>query len=140
MFNPSREQVRHFFCSTWHKYRQKIALEGAETAALELILAHPEYHALLEQPELALQQEFSPEAGRINPFLHLSLHLAISEQLSIDQPPGIRAAYTQLCARLDEHDAQHVLLERLGELVWQAQRSGQGLDAEAYLDSIKRSQ
>lgn len=139
MFNPSRDQVRSFFCETWHKHRIHAPLVGAELTAIELILRHPEYHALLEQPKLALAQEFTPEGGQMNPFLHLSLHLAISEQISIDQPPGIRVAYAQLCARLDAHDAEHVILECLGETIWQAQRQGGALDTEEYLARIKRS-
>jgi hypothetical protein len=100
MFNPSREQVRQFFCEAWRKYRERAILEGAEVTAADLILHHPEYHALLENPALALEQEFTPESGQMNPFLHLSLHLAIAEQISIDQPPGIRAAYQALRTRL----------------------------------------
>jgi hypothetical protein len=88
MFNPTREQVRQFFCQAWQKHRQRSILEGAEVTAADLILQHPEYHALLEDPATAIEQEFSPESGQMNPFLHLSLHLAVAEQVSIDQPPG----------------------------------------------------
>lgn len=139
MFNPSREQVRNFFCESWRKHRAHSILEGAEVTAVDLILRHPEYHALLDNPERALTQEFTPEDGQMNPFLHLSLHLAINEQLSIDQPPGIRAAFTQLRARLDEHAAEHAILECLGEAIWHSQRQGSALDAEQYLACIKRS-
>ena len=93
MFNPSREQVRSFFCEAWRKRCAREVVTGAEAVAADLIEQHPEYHALLGQPESALEQEFTPETGRMNPFLHLSLHLAIAEQISIDQPPGIRAEY-----------------------------------------------
>ena len=83
MFNPSREQVRRFFCESWRKHRQRQVLEGAEATAADLIEQHPEYHALLENPESAVEQEFTPEGGQMNPFLHLSLHLAIADQISI---------------------------------------------------------
>ena len=96
MFNPSREQVRLFFCDSWRKHREHRLLEGAEATAADLIEQHPEYHALLENPDAAVEQEFTPEGGQMNPFLHLSLHLAIADQISIDQPPGIRAAYHAL--------------------------------------------
>ncbi len=138
MFNPSRDQVRQFFCDAWRKHRERLILEGAETVAADLILEHPEYHALLENPEAAVEQEFTPESGQMNPFLHLSLHLAIAEQISIDQPPGIRAAYERLRQRLDVHDAEHAVMECLGETLWHAQRNGGTMDTEQYLESIRR--
>jgi len=139
MFNPSREQVRRFFCEAWRKHRQRLILEGAEVTAADLIEQHPEYHALLENPDTAVDQEFTPESGQMNPFLHLSLHLAIADQISIDQPAGIRAAYQTLRQRLEVHDAEHVILECLGEALWRAQRDGGAIDAEQYLDGVGRA-
>lgn len=138
MFNPSREQVRHFFCESWRKCRQRDILEGAEATAADLIAEHPEYHALLDNPAVAVAQEFTPENGQMNPFLHLSLHLAIAEQVSIDQPPGIRAAYWTLRRRLEVHDAEHALIECLGEALWSAQRQGRDIDQRMYIESIER--
>lgn len=138
MFNPSREQVRQFFCSSWKKHLQRLPLVGAEVAAVDIALLHPEYHALLAQEEMALAQEWTPERGETNPFLHLSLHLAVHEQVSINQPYGVRDAYQKLLQRLEPHAAQHVLLECLGEVIWQAQRQGRPLDAVAYVESIQK--
>lgn len=137
MFNPSRDQVRNFFCDAWRKHVERLPLVGAEVTAADIATRHPEYHALLLDPE-ALAQEWTPESGQMNPFLHLSLHLAIHEQVSIDQPPGIRAAFEQLRVRLDPHAAEHVLLECLGEIIWRAQREGKPMDAPAYVDAIRR--
>ena len=139
MFNPSRDQVRRFFCEAWRKHRERAILEGAEATAADLIEQHPEYHALLENPDAAVTQEFTPETGQMNPFLHLSLHLAIADQISIDQPQGIRAAYLALRNRLDVHEAEHALLECLGEALWRAQREGGGIDAMAYMECIRRA-
>ena len=138
MFNPSRDQVRRFFCEAWRKHRERAILEGAEAVAADLIEQHPEYYALLENPEAAVNQEFTPESGQMNPFLHLSLHLAIADQISIDQPQGIRAAYQALRNRLEVHEAEHALLECLGEALWRAQRDGGGIDAASYLECVRR--
>ena len=138
MFNPSREQVRQFFCESWRKHRQRLILEGAEATAADLIAEHPEYHALLDNPEAAIEQEFTPEGGQMNPFLHLSLHLAIAEQISIDQPHGIKAAYFALRQKMEVHDAEHALMECLGETIWRSQREGQPMDGEAYIESVRR--
>ena len=138
MFNPTREQVRTFFCEAWRKHRERLILEGAEAVAADLITHHPEYHPLLEDPQAAIEKEFTPEGGQMNPFLHLSLHLAVADQLAVDQPPGIRAAYERLRQRLDVHDAEHAVMECLGETLWRSQRDNAPMDANAYLDCLRK--
>lgn len=134
MFNPSRDQVRQFFFDVWAKYRAGQPLAGAEQPALDVVLAHPEYHALLEQPERYRDRDWLPEGGEANPFLHLSMHLAVSEQLSVDQPPGIRARYTALLEQYgDAMDVQHAVMDCLGEMIWQVQRYQAAFDSTAYL-------
>ena len=139
MFNPSREQVRHFFCEAWRKQRERLPLLGAEATAADLIAEHPEYHAMLEAPEAAVEKEFTPEGGQTNPFLHLSLHLAIAEQISIDQPAGIRTEYERLRQTLEVHDAEHAVMECLGETLWYSQRHGTPLDGMRYLECLRQA-
>jgi len=134
MFNPSRDQVRQFFFDVWAKYRSGQPLAGAEQPALAAVLAHPEYHALLDQPDRYKDRDYLPEAGETNPFLHLSMHLAIAEQVSVDQPPGIRERYQRLLERYgNEMDAQHDVMDCLGEMIWQVQRNRTAFDSAAYL-------
>jgi hypothetical protein len=140
VFNPSRDQARAFFFETWAKYRRHETLSGLERTALDAILHHPEYHALLDARERNLDRDFTPESAQLNPFLHLSLHLAVEEQLSIDQPSGIKARYEALLARRGSaHEAKHDVLECLGETIWQAQRTGQPPDELAYLACLDRN-
>ena len=139
MFAPSREQVRQFFFDTWGKYRAATPLQGLEKVALEVILLHPEYHAVIEAPERSADRDYTPEMGQTNPFLHMSLHLALEEQLSIDQPRGIRGYYQKILMRLpDEHAAQHHMMECLGEMLWQASRQATAPQETVYLDCLKR--
>ena len=139
MFNPSRDQARNFLFETWRKYRERAPLEGLETVAVDVMLLHPEYHHILDDPGRFLDRDYVPEQGEANPFLHMSLHLAIEEQLSIDQPPGIRAEFERIRARRgDRHDALHAVLECLGETIWRAQRARAAPDAEAYLECLRR--
>jgi hypothetical protein len=138
MFNPTRDEVRQFFAETWRKQRAGQILTPLESMAADWILAHPEYHDTLGAAEASVQ-DYTPEEGETNPFLHLSMHLAISEQLSIDQPPGIRAAHDRLAARLgSSHDAQHAIMECLGETLWEAQRTQTPPDHEAYVARIEQ--
>src|SRR5574341_1185308 len=139
MFTPSRDQARRFFFDTWSRYRRGEALSELEQMALEVILRHPEYHAMLEDPDRSLDREYAPADGDLNPFLHLSLHLAVAEQLSIDQPRGVGSAFEQLRSQLNtEHDALHAVLECLGETLWQAQRQGLPPDDRVYLACLAR--
>ena len=141
MFNPSRDEARRFLIDAWKKRREGQPMSGLEQIAAGIIALHPEYHALLEAPEARLERDWHPEGGSVNPFLHLSLHLAVAEQLSIDQPPGIRAQYERIrTARGDEHPAQHAVLECLGEVLWNAQRHGTAPDAALYLACLERQQ
>jgi hypothetical protein len=138
MFNPSRDQVRNFFIDSWRKRRAGEVLTPLEHIAADLVMLHPEYQPLLEDPE-AVTRDFAPEAGQVNPFLHLSLHLAIEEQLSIDQPPGLRAAFEASQARHgDRHDALHDVLECLGETMFTAQRNNAPPDGAAYVACVMR--
>ena len=136
MFDPSREQVREMFFATWRKYRAGEPLAGIETLALEVIVQHPEYHSLLSQPERYREKDYTDES---NPFLHMSLHLALAEQRSIDQPPGIAARLQALVERHgDRHEATHQAIECLAEVMWRAQRDRLPPDTQAYLSCLDR--
>jgi hypothetical protein len=140
MFTPSRDQVRRFLTDAWRKRRDGLPATPLEIMAADVAESHPEYHELLCAGDEALSREWTPEQGETNPFLHLSLHLAIEEQLSIDQPPGIRAVFEQLAARHgDRHAALHIILECLGETVWRASQDRAPPDSNAYLDCLKRA-
>jgi hypothetical protein len=139
MFAPSQHDVRSFFCETYAKHQQRAPLTAMESAAAEWVAAHPEYHPELADLPAALAAVYDVEAGRANPFLHLSMHLSISEQIAIDQPRGIRQAFELLSRRLGSaHEAQHQVMECLGEMVWTSQRSGLPPDGEKYLDCVRR--
>jgi hypothetical protein len=139
VFDPSRDQARDFFFETWRKYRAGEPLAGLETVVLQVILAHPEYHPALDDPERFRDKNYSPELGEANPFLHMSMHLAIEEQLSIDQPGGIANSFAALAAKHgDRHEAIHDAMECLGEMVWRSQRDRAPPDAAAYLECLKQ--
>jgi Domain of unknown function (DUF1841) len=138
MFTPSQHDVRRFFCEAWRKYGEGAVIEPMEALAAQWIAEHPEHHAELADVNEALAATYSVESGRTNPFLHLSMHLTISEQCGIDQPRGIRQAVELLAARRGSlHDAHHEVMECLGEMVWASQRSGQPPDGQAYLERVR---
>lgn len=139
MFAPTREEARRFLADAWARYAAGEPLSALEQRVVGIVAMHPEYHALLESAERHLERDWSPDAGEMNPFLHLSLHLAVAEQLAIDQPTGLRAEYERLCvAHGDEHRALHAVVECLGEVMWQAQRTKSAPDGALYLDCLRR--
>jgi Domain of unknown function (DUF1841) len=139
MFTPSQADVRRFFCSVYAKSRSGSALEAIEIIAGQWIEEHPEYHGDFADAEAALEKMYDVEGGKTNPFLHLSMHLSISEQCSIDQPRGIRQAVELLTAKRNSlHDAHHETMDCLGQMVWESQRSGRPPDGAAYIDCVQR--
>ena len=143
MFNPSRDEVRRFFFDIWRKHDAHEVMTPLELQALDWVLEHPEYHALLADPEKNLARDYLPEFGEVNPFLHLSLHLSVSEQVSIDQPPGVRAILAALTRRHDDpHEAAHQAMECLASVLWQTQRGTLPADPSAinaaYMDCLRR--
>ncbi|NLR74484.1 MULTISPECIES: DUF1841 family protein [Leeia] len=139
MFDPSRDQARQFLFDTWRKHHDGLPLTPLEAMALDVIGEHPEYHAILSDPDRYLTRDYPAEQGEPNPFLHLMMHLSIREQLSIDQPPGVRAHFHRLCLKLgSEHEAVHAFLDCFGEMLWHAQRYQTMPDPAIYLDCLSR--
>ena len=139
MYAPSQNDVRTFFCETYAKNRQGLLLTPIESQAAQWIDQHPEYSDDLSDLAAALDAVYVVEDGRTNPFLHLSMHLSITEQISIDQPRGIRQAVELLAAKRGSlHEAHHEVMECLGEMIWASQRSGLPPDGHAYIDAIRQ--
>ena len=139
MFQPSQHDVRRFFCEAHRKQRASLPLTPMEALGATWVSEHPEYHAELADVDAALAASYCVEDGRTNPFLHLSMHLSITEQCAIDQPTGIRQAVDLLAARRSSlHQAHHEVMECLGEMIWASQRSGLPPDGQAYLEAVQR--
>lgn len=139
LFNPSRDEVRDFFFESWRKFNAQMPLTDLEKITVSVIHMHPEYHAILNAPDQFKHQAYFPEMGETNPFLHMSLHLSVLEQIGINQPIGIADIYAKLKLKhQEEHLAQHDLLDCLAETIWLAQRNQTGLDADHYLTLLQQ--
>ena len=139
MFSPSAEEVRRFFCDVYARQRAGQPMDALQTIAGGWIDQHPEYHADLADADAAVARVYDGSDGRENPFLHLSMHLSISEQCSIDQPRGIRQAVELLVARRGSLlQAHHEAMECLGRMMWEAQRAGRAPDGDAYVACVQR--
>ena len=139
MFTSDRDTMRRFFVIAWRKARTGEPLEPMERQIADVIRVHPEYHALMEDTDAALSREFLPESGDSNPFLHLSLHIAILEQVTTDRPPGMRELYRRILAIAgDAHEAEHRIMECLAHSLWEAQRAGSAPNEKDYLSCVER--
>ena len=139
MFTPTQEQVRRFFCEAWAKSQAEQPMQAIEQLAAGWVAEHPEWHAELADADAAVARQYGEGAVGGNPFLHLSMHLSISEQCSIDQPAGIRQAVELLAARRgDLHAAHHEVMQCLGQMLADAQSSGRPPDGDAYIAAVQR--
>ena len=135
-----REGLRALYMEAWRRHREGLPLEPLHAQIVSVVELHPEYHALLESGPDALERDYTPDGGATNPFLHLGLHLAVREQVGTDRPAGIRELHAMLTRRLgDRHAAEHRMIERLAEALWQSQRSGQPPDEAEYLAALKQA-
>ena len=139
--HPSRNTLRahrQVFWDAWQKAQADLPLDAMEVRIARVIQMHPEYHHLFHDMEAFLDRDFHIDDG-MNPYLHLSLHLAIEEQLATKQP--IEAAQIMerevVERKHDRHDAIHLILEVLAETIYEAQRRGQDIDPLAYAAKLK---
>jgi hypothetical protein len=136
LFGQDRGALRAVWREAWRKHRAGLPLEPLEVQLADLVRVHPEYHAVVEDGDPDC--DWTPEQGQGNPYLHLGLHAAVRDGLATDRPAGLRDAYRQVLARCrDAHEAEHVLLECLGETLWEAQRAGTPPDGHAWLARVQ---
>lgn len=138
MYSTDRGAMRRYFYETWKRHRAKQTLEPIQHLIAAVIETHPEYHSLIEDGS-QLDRDFIPDDGATNPFLHMGMHLALREQTMTDRPPGIRALYLELARKFGgDHEAEHQMMECLGEILWTAQRSGGVPDTDKYLECVRK--
>lgn len=139
LFGQDRNQLRQMYIDSWHKRKTNQPLEPLETVIANVIEQHPEYQSMLEDRDDALSHDYTPEQGQTNPFLHMGMHIAIREQLETGRPEGIIESYQLLMAKMgDTHKVEHGMMECLGQVMWEAQRSGKMPDDQEYLHCLKR--
>lgn len=137
MFGSDRKQLRKVFYDSWRARSEGRAMDAMQQIIANIIELHPEYHALIEDED-NLDKDYTPEHGETNPFLHMSMHIALHEQISTDRPAGIQGCYQQIIKNTgSEHDAEHAMMECLGESLWVAQRNKAMPDEDAYLRCLK---
>ncbi len=137
MISNDRNQLRRYYLNCWQKLQAGDELEDLEAQVAEVIREHPEYHAQLQDGDKALAQDYHAEDGETNPFLHLSLHLGLREQVVTDRPSGVQMLYQQLIAQHGVHEAEHRMMQCLAESIWLAQQHNTLPDEASYFDCLK---
>ena len=134
----SRDEVRRVYLEVWRKLRTGEILQPLEAIIAEVIEAHPEYHAALDNGDETTQRDYTPEQGIGNPFLHMGMHIALREQAAADRPPGVREVHRRLVAERGQHAAEHAMMECLGETLWRAERERRPPDEAAFLECLEK--
>jgi len=133
-----RENTRQVFFKAWYKKQKGQALEALEKQVATLIEQHPEYHSFFAD-EKNIDHDFSSEKQVVNPFLHLGMHLAIADQLALQQPAGIRELYQRLAQHYsDVHEAEHQIMNCLAYWMQQPQTQGETLDYSPYMQCLQK--
>ena len=139
IFGQDRDQLRRIWFESWKNYTEGKTLIPLHLELVNIIKLHPEYRVIFDKPDEYLGKEYLPEFGETNPFLHMSMHQGIHEQLSSGRPKGIRKVYEKLCQQIgDAHETEHAMMEGFAETLWQAQRTGTLPDENSYLKRIKK--
>lgn len=129
LYSKNRSEQRAFLSNAWVKFQNNEDLDPMEFQLVEIIKIHPEYHHLIQTTDA----EYFPEHGQVNPFLHINLHLALREQLSINQPIEVRLAYDSLLEKIkDPHEVEHTLIDCIAEMIFSAQKNHSSFDYENY--------
>ena len=136
-----REQLRahrQVFWDAWQRAQADMPLDALQVRIARVIALHPEYHHYFDDMEDFLDRDFEVDDG-MNPYLHMSLHLALEEQIAIRQPPEVANALEFLMQHKgkDRHEALHAILEVLAETVYYAQKRGDEPDVMAYVAAVK---
>lgn len=133
MFSTEREELRQLFFSTWKKYQEQKILEPIETQIIDIVLQHPEYHSILNDPEKYKRKDFNNG----NPFLHIGLHLALREQINTNRPDGIHSIFQNLLKKHDPLTTEHLMMDCLEKKLWEAQTNNKMPDETEYLEALK---
>ena len=137
-FTQDRIRLRNFYLEVFEKSQQGHALEPLEELVADVIKEHPEYHHLFHKGQVTLDDDFTPEDGQLNPWLHLGMHIALREQVGTDRPKGIADITRSLLLKYqDGHEVEHMMFECLGEALWSAQRAKQAPDDNKYLACLR---
>jgi len=138
MFSNDRTEMRKVFHDCWKSKQDGQVLDALQQMIVSVIEQHPEYHRLLEKVD-NLDKDYNPAQGETNPFLHMSMHIALIEQITTNRPAGIRACHQQLTHSLGSvHDAEHRMMECLAEAIWLAQKNNEMPNETAYMDCLKK--
>jgi hypothetical protein len=139
MFEANRQQLRQKYFDVWNRYLEKLPMEPLDIQICDLILAHPEYHTIFSQADKYFDKDYLPEQGESNPFLHLSLHLGMREQIGTNRPEGIQGIYENLMSRYqDSHHVEHMMMECMMEQLFEAQKNQQTPDEQLYRMALKK--
>ncbi|CAC9579854.1 hypothetical protein [uncultured Gammaproteobacteria bacterium] len=134
LYTQDRSEQRKFLANAWQKFLDKKILDPLETQLTRVIKIHPEYHSLIKN----IESDYFPEQGEVNPFLHINLHLSLREQLSINQPPGIKETYQKIVNKVgDPHKAEHQIMNCIAEMIFSSQKNNSPMNHQAYVKCLK---
>ena len=136
-YTSERDKLRQVYTDVWQKVKLNQPMVALEKMIARVIEMHPEYHAMLNN-EKHLGNEYLPEMGETNPFLHMGMHLGLQEQVSLDRPSGIQQIYQQLGEQTGSVEkTEHAMMDCLAESLWLSQKYQTEPDEQKYLACLR---
>lgn len=133
-YTQDRTQQRQFLANAWQKFLNKQMLDPLETQLTQVIEIHPEYHKLISD----IESDYFPEQGEVNPYLHINLHLSLREQLSINQPLGIKKIYQKILTQTkDPHETEYKIMDCIAQMIFSAQKNNTPMDHQSYIHCLQ---
>jgi hypothetical protein len=137
IFGSERSELRRMYAEAWRKQTAGEPMSPLECQIAEVVALHPEYQSDVTADDI--DQDYRPEGGKTNPYLHMGLHLGLREQIATNRPAGIAKLFERLQTQLgDSHRAEHDMIDCLAETLWEAQSQNRAPDEQLYLERLRR--
>ncbi|MHB1286016.1 MAG: DUF1841 family protein [Leptospirales bacterium] len=128
LFDPS-DQWRF---SRIAEKRKTEELEGEDAKIASIMAAHPELDPFWSLGEASASPQ-EVDGQMVNPFVHVTLHLVVENQIEREYPQEVKKTFMRLVEQGDtEHDALHSIISVYANLYFRALRKGQSFDESEY--------
>lgn len=133
--NLHRQKFRRTINKVWNMIKEGLPadLNQEEKRLLPIIQEHQEYREYFENEDFLDGSEDQMEEG-INPFLHISLHQMVEDQLNSKTPVEAARLYEYIEKQgYSRHDAIHVVIMVLIHMIYNAIEKNSSFDEKRYI-------
>jgi hypothetical protein len=132
-----RESNRQRLHEVWVAAKAGRPLAGEEAAYAKAMLDHPEYHNAWEFADQVGAAEYVVDGA--NPFLHITVHVIIENQLAQGDPPEVAKTLERLLGQgMGRHGAIHAIAAAFMEVAFPAFQGREPFNTKRYIKKVRR--